>query len=83
MSDKRQDLANRSDKMLDAIDDLRSLEAAKREETISTEPFHRLAEAVTEKSRDIFQMAYRQESVGDATETTNVSIRDVEAGKTE
>jgi hypothetical protein len=83
MSDMKHELAQRSDKMLDAIDDLRRLEAQKREETISTPPFHRLAEAVTEKSREVFRMAYRQESVGDATETTNESIKDLDDGASE
>ncbi len=68
--------------MLAAIDDLHRLESKKREEIISTPPFHRLAEAITRKSREIFHMAYRQESVGDATATSDESIEDVnEAGK--
>jgi hypothetical protein len=78
MTDQKRDLARRSDKILEAIDDLRRIEKDKRAETISTPPFHRLAEAVTQKSREIFEMAYRQEAVGDATETTNESIIDVE-----
>ena len=44
--------------MLEAIDDLRRLETRKRAEKISTPPFHRLAEDVTEKSRDSFAMGY-------------------------
>lgn len=78
MSDSKQDLAQRSDRMLDAIEDLHRLESEKRREDISTPPFHRLAEAITEKSREVFRMAYRQEQVGDATETTDTSIREVD-----
>jgi hypothetical protein len=83
MTDQKRDLAKRSERMLDAIDELKRLEHDKRAETISTPPFHRLAEAVTQKSHEIFEMAYRQEALGDATETTDVSIRDVEAERPE
>ncbi len=79
MTDQKADLAGRSDKMLEAIDEIQQLERDKRAEIISTPPFHRLAEAITQKSHEIFQMAHRQEAVGDATETTDESIRDVEA----
>jgi hypothetical protein len=78
MTDQKRELARRSDHMLQAIDEIRQLEVEKREQTISTPPFHRLAEAVTQKSREIFQMAYRQEAVGDRTETTDESIEQVE-----
>ena len=81
MTDPKADLAQRSDRILDAIDDLRALEKDKRAETISTPPFHRLAEAVTKKSREIFEMADRQEAVGDRTDTTDESIEEVEGGK--
>lgn len=81
VADQRRDLARRSDKMLVAIDDLHRLESHKREEVISTPPFHRLAEAITRKSREIFHMAYRQESVGDATPTSDESIRDIDEGR--
>ena len=80
MTDPKRELAQRSDTILDAIDDLRALEKDKRAETISTPPFHRLAEAVTQKSREIFEMAYRQEAVGDRTETTDESIEEVDGG---
>ena len=78
MADQRRDLGRRSDKMLEAIDDLHGLESQKRDEVISTPPFHRLAEEITRKSREIFHMAYRQESVGDATPTSDESIRDID-----
>jgi hypothetical protein len=81
MTDPKGDLAQRSARILDAIDDLRALEKDKRTETISTPPFHRLAEAVTKKSREIFEMAYRQEAVGDRTDTTDESIEQVEGRK--
>jgi hypothetical protein len=78
VSDQQRDLARRSDRLLEAIDDLHRLESEKRREVISSPPFHRLAEAITKKSREIFHMAYRQESVGDATETTDESIEEID-----
>jgi hypothetical protein len=80
MTDAKRDLAQRSNQILDAVDELKKLEKDKRGETISTPGFHRLAEAVTQKSREIFEMAYRQEAVGDRTDTTDESIEEVEGG---
>jgi hypothetical protein len=71
MTDQKRDLAQRSDKILDAIDERQRLEKDKRGETISAPPFH----------HEIFEMAYRQEGVGDATETADASMRDVEEGR--
>ena len=49
----RQRLGDASDDLLDAVDDLRAMERQKRKETISSPPFHRLAEAIEAKSREI------------------------------
>jgi hypothetical protein len=73
------DLADRSNRLLDAVDELRGLERQKRRETISTPAFHRLADDVKAKSQEIFRMADAQELVGDMVSTQKVSIDDVDA----
>ncbi|HET7703766.1 MAG TPA: hypothetical protein VFK35_10220 [Candidatus Limnocylindrales bacterium] len=78
-SAETRDLADRSNRLLDAVDELRDLEQQKRRETISTPPFHHLADDVKDKSREIFRMADAQESAGDRVATQTVSIADVDA----
>jgi hypothetical protein len=78
-SARKADLARRSDELLEAIDDLHRLEELKRNEKISTPAFHRLAEDITAKSRQVFDIAHRQESLGNVTETTDESIEEAES----
>lgn len=76
------DLADRSNRLLEAVDELRELERRKRRETISTPSFHHLADDVKAKSHEIFRMADAQELVGDMVPTQKVSIDDVDAEPT-
>jgi hypothetical protein len=47
MSDTTEQLSGASERLLDAVDDLRATEAKKRDQKISSDEFHRLAEEVT------------------------------------
>lgn len=64
-----QDLADHSNRLLHAVEELRELEQRKRRETISTPPFHHLADDVKAKSREIFRIADDQEALGDRIPT--------------
>jgi hypothetical protein len=78
VDDKKRALSDRSNEILEEIEELRELEDSKRTVPISTPGFHRLAERITEQSRRIFRMANDQERLGDSTETGDVSINDVD-----
>lgn len=67
-------LIDRSDEILRALEELRRMEAARRQRPISTPEFHQLAEAITAKSRDIFRIARDQEAIGDELPMGNVSL---------
>ena len=62
---RRQTLRDDSDELLSALDELRALERRKRQERISSSPFHRLAEDVAEASRRVFRVAEEERRVGD------------------
>lgn len=70
----RRALARESNRLLRAVDELKALELDRRHETISTPPFHHLADDVKAKSREIFRMADSQEALGDRTPTQQSSI---------
>jgi hypothetical protein len=75
--DPKHQLSDRSDQILDAIEELHEMESAKREVPISTPTFHRLAEQITAKSRDVFRIARDQEAVGEEAPTGDETIQDV------
>jgi len=77
MSEPKRELAKRSDKMVEALTDLKETEAQKRKEPISTPRFHELADEVTAKSKAIFDLAKVQDQLGEAAETGDETIDDV------
>jgi hypothetical protein len=70
----RRAIARASNRLLRAVDELKALEVDRRQETISTPPFHRLADDVKSKSREIFRMASDQEALADRTPTQDRTI---------
>jgi signal transduction histidine kinase len=57
-------LRDDSDRLLQAVDELRALEREKRLQDVSSRPFHDLARQVEEKAREVFRLAEQQESHG-------------------
>jgi hypothetical protein len=75
----RRDLAERSDALLDALNELRRLEAQKRREPISSPEFEDLAAKVEAKSQEIFRLAGEQARLGSEVGPTTDSIEEVAA----
>jgi hypothetical protein len=80
--DPKHELSAHSARILKEIDDLRSMETEKRTQPISTPEFHRLAEDITAKSRDVFRIAAEQEGIGEEAPTGTVTIEDVDRERT-
>ena len=78
MPDPKEALPDVSGRLLRAAADIRETERKKRNEPISSPKFHRLAEDVTRKSHDIFNLAVGEEGVGNETERGGDTIEDVE-----
>lgn len=74
---RRERLSDNSKELLDAIDDLHTLEEGKRAELVSTPAFHELADEVRRLSRSVFAMASDEVEQADQLETTDVSLDDV------
>jgi hypothetical protein len=68
MTEPRGQLRDNSDELLGALDDLKSLEREKRTQEISSPPFHEMAEAIEDKSREVFRMAATERQIGDTFE---------------
>ena len=79
--DGSQRVRDDSDSLLDALNDLKSTELRKRQEDISTPPFHELAEEVEDKSREVFQIAAEQTRDGNRVRTSDVSVNEVAPSK--
>jgi hypothetical protein len=77
--DPKRELSGESARILEAIDDLREMEIEKRKRPISTPEFHRLAEAITRKSREVFRIAVHQERTGDEAPRGDQTIEDINA----
>ena len=77
-AEKKQALARRSNRLLDALRHLRDTERRKREVPISTPTFHELANEVNTTSREIFRLAHEQERLGDEVPRGAESIEDVD-----
>ena len=75
-SQEQRRLGEDSERLLDALDELRSLEQEKRREPISTPRFHELAEQVTDVASEIFRDASQEEDDGNRTERTDRTIED-------
>jgi hypothetical protein len=57
-------LRNDSDRLLQAVEELKALEREKRLVDVSSEPFHDLARQVELKAREVFRLADQQERDG-------------------
>jgi uncharacterized protein Yka (UPF0111/DUF47 family) len=83
VSDEKQELAKSSNELLEDLRALRRLEGQKREEAISSDQFHELADEVTSTSRKIMKTVLKQDELGESAERGEESIEDiVEAGGT-
>lgn len=82
MSDRREHLRDNSDELLTALDDLKSLEREKRTREISSPAFHGMAEAIEDKSREVFRIAAAEREIGDSFEESQGVSTDEVAGET-
>ena len=71
------ELASRSDEVLETIQRLKETEQRKREEPISSDEFHRLANEVDALSHEVFAIARDQRDLGDRTHRSGETIEDV------
>ena len=78
---KKSELATRSDELLDAVRRLKDTEQRKRQEPISSESFHKLANEVDAISHEVFSIARDQRNIGNETERSDKNIDDVDAEK--
>jgi hypothetical protein len=78
MSDPKQDLTARSDQLLTELAHLRQTEARKRQEPISSPPFHELSEEALASSRRVFAIAAEQDELGEEAGPGEESIEDIE-----
>jgi hypothetical protein len=76
-ADPKRELADESARILGAIEELREMETEKRSRPISTPGFHRLAEDITAKSREVFHIASVEERKGDESPRGDETIDDV------
>ncbi len=77
MDDPKAELPPLSAKLLHETERLQELEREKRAEQISTPDFHRLADEVVRRARNVFAIASEEEQAGDRVPTTDESIDDV------
>ena len=77
MTDEQRQLRDDSDDLMEALDDMKRMEVEKRDKEISTAEFHELADAIEDRSRDVFRIAADERRIGDASPTTGDSIEDV------
>jgi hypothetical protein len=78
MSDAKRQLTDRSNRLLDALRDMREVEKRKRAEPISSPKFHALADEVDKASRDVFRLARDEERLGDEIPRGSDTIDDVD-----
>src|SRR3954453_24226362 len=83
VTDPKERLADESDGFLQRLRDLGELELAKRDEPISSPKFHRLAEEVSAKSREIPRKAAVQEQTGNETQRGDDSIEEIKDERSE
>ena len=82
MADKEKtQLATKSDDLLDALDRLKDTEQRKRQEPISSDDFHRLANEVDAISHEVFAIARDQRDTGERTQPGDETIDDVDRAK--
>ena len=78
MSDPKQELTTRSDQLLTELAHLKDTESRKRQEPISSPPFHELADEVNESTRRVFRIAAEQDKLGEEATSGSESIDDIE-----
>jgi hypothetical protein len=76
---KKTELATKSDELLDAVQRLKDTERRKRQEPISSDSFHRLANEVDAISHEVFSIARDQRNIGDETHRSDKTIDDVDS----
>ena len=69
-----------SDRLLQAVEELRALERKKRATEISSEPFHELARQVEDKAREVFRLAEEQQVDGEVVDRLEETQGDGTAG---
>jgi len=74
---EKTELASRSDELLETIQRLKDTERRKREEPISSDEFHRLANEVDALSHEVFAIARDQRNLGARAEHSGETIDDV------
>ncbi len=73
------ELRRTSDDLMASLEELKDLEARKREHEISTPRFHRLAEDVEDQARRVFELAAYETDVGeDAGPPKGITTDDVQ-----
>jgi hypothetical protein len=75
-SDDQRRLGEDSERLLDSLEELRSLEREKRREPISSPRFHELAKEVTDVSTEIFRDASQEEEDGNQADRSDRTIDD-------
>jgi hypothetical protein len=80
---KEQRILASSDRVLEAVGEMKDLESRKRRESVSTPGYHRLADEVQEKSRQIFNAAAEETVAANAMESGSRSIDEIAADKSE
>jgi len=80
MSDPRRELTDVSDELLQVLRDLRAAEEMKRQVTIGTPEFNRLAAEVEQLSEEVYRLAAEERSAGDRLPLDDNSIGDIEMG---
>lgn len=72
-------LAETSDELLEAVRRLKDTEQRKRQEPISSDSFHELANEVDAISHEVFSLARDQRTLGDETRHTDENLDEVDA----
>jgi hypothetical protein len=80
MSDPRKELTEVSDELLQVLRDLRAAEEMKRQLTIGTPEFNRLAAEVEQLSERVYRLAAVERSTGERLPLDDNSIGDIEMG---
>ena len=62
---RRERIARDSERLLEAVGEIRGLEVEKREAEMSTPHFHELADRIAERARDVFGYATDERDTGD------------------
>ena len=79
---RRERIARDSERLLEAVGEIRGLEEEKREVEMSTPRFHDLADRIAERARDVFGYATDERDRGDElSERQDRSIEDVAANE--